>query len=600
MTAHGPRSPRSRHAVDVGEVERAAFQDLPASAAVLDADGVIVRVNKAWRRFARDNGAPSRTSYLGWSYTKSCRTAAAHDPAAAAAYEGLTDLLANRRDEVSFEYACDSPTAERWFSGQMSRFARHRQSFVLVQHIDVTAHHIADRERRRTELLLQQVLATLPVGVWILAADGRITYGNPAGLRIWGGARYVEPEQFGEYRAWRVDTGQRIEPHQWAAARAIARGETSIDELLRIQCFDDSFKLILNSAMPLLDDAGRTHGAIIVNQDVTDQKRAEMALAAREAQWRQLFAILPVGVAVLDARGSILESNRALDSILRLRPNGGLADQIDRRQYYRGDGTAISPEDRPSALAIREQRIVQDFEIRVDTETGERLWTNVSAAPLPSSDARAVVVTADITTRKRVESELRRAKADLEAANRDLQIALGHEQTLARTDALTGVSNRRHFFDVAAQEIARARRHGKALSVIVVDIDHFKQINDSLGHERGDLVLCGVARMIAEASRETDLVARTGGDEFVVLLPETDGIGATVIAERLRSRAGAALIEAHVDTRPEAPRLEAEITVSAGVAEYEEADLTIESVLRRADRALYAAKSAGRDRTVFP
>ena len=599
MTAHGPRSPRSGHAVDIGEVDRAAFHNLPASAAVLDAHGVIVRVNKAWRRFARDNGALSRTSYLGWSYAKSCRTAAAHDPAAAAAYDGLTDLLAGRREEVSFEYPCDSPTAERWFSAQMSRFEHHRQSFVLVQHIDITAHHIADRERQRTELLLQQVLATLPVGVWILAADGRITYGNPAGLRIWGGARYVEPEQFGEYRGWRVDTGERIEPQQWAAARAIANGETSIDELLRIQCFDDSFKLILNSAIPLLDDAGRAHGAIIVNQDVTDQKRAEMALALREAQWRQLFAILPVGVAVLDAQGSILESNRALDSILRLRPDSGLADQFDRRQYYRGDGTPMSRDDRPSALAIREQRIVQDVEIRIDTETGEQLWTNVSAAPLPSSDARSVVVTADITARKRIESELRNATAALEAANRDLQIALDHEKTLARTDALTGVSNRRHFFDIAAQEIARARRHGKALSVIVVDIDDFKQINDSLGHERGDLALCGVARTIAGTLRETDLLARTGGDEFVVLLPETHGTGAMVIAERLRARTGAALVPASADAQLEAVRIEAVLTLSAGVAEYQESDLSIESVLRRADRALYTAKSAGRNRAVF-
>jgi hypothetical protein len=124
--------------------------------------------------------------------------------------------------------------------------------------------------------LLSLVLETLPVGVWIMDPTGRITHGNPAGRRIWGGARYVGPEQFGEYKGWWADTGARIAPEEWAAARAIQKGETSIDEVIDIECFDGTRKTILNSALPLRGDDGTILGAIIINQDISDRRRGEL------------------------------------------------------------------------------------------------------------------------------------------------------------------------------------------------------------------------------------------------------------------------------------------------------------------------------------
>jgi PAS domain-containing protein len=87
--------------------------------------------------------------------------------------------------------------------------------------------------------LLPQVLEVLPIGVWIMDRTGSITHGNPAGQRIWGGARYVGPANFGEYKGWWADTGRRIAADEWAAARAITKGETSLDEVIDIECFDD-------------------------------------------------------------------------------------------------------------------------------------------------------------------------------------------------------------------------------------------------------------------------------------------------------------------------------------------------------------------------
>jgi len=132
------------------------------------------------------------------------------------------------------------------------------------------AWHLGDDDgeyARAGRRLLQKVVDQLPVGVWITDASGTIVLGNPAGQRIWGGARFVGPEQYGTYQGWWLDTGERIAAEEWAAARAVQRGETSVGELVRIRAFDGTSKTIINSAVPLTDEQGRVRGAIVVNED---------------------------------------------------------------------------------------------------------------------------------------------------------------------------------------------------------------------------------------------------------------------------------------------------------------------------------------------
>jgi len=159
-------------------------------------------------------------------------------------------------------------------------------------------------------------------------------------------------------------------------------------------------------------------------------------------------------------------------------------------------------------------------------------------------------------------------------------------QQLATTDSLTAIYNRRHFFALARGEVERSRRYKYPLSLIMFDIDHFKRVNDTYGHAKGDVVLQTIAQRCRQQLRETDIFGRYGGEEFVVLLPLTDIESARRVAERLRQEAIAAGEETGV----------AGVTISLGLTTLDHDCSDPESLLDRADKALYAAKEAGRNR----
>lgn len=160
---------------------------------------------------------------------------------------------------------------------------------------------------------------------------------------------------------------------------------------------------------------------------------------------------------------------------------------------------------------------------------------------------------------------------------------------MAFTDPLTRVSNRASFDDVIGREFRLAKRNGRDLSLIFIDIDHFKDLNDSYGHACGDVALASVASWIKHAIRSTDIVFRYGGEEFVVVLGDTSLAGATVIAERVRSEINNHTLVYGLDVL--------DITASLGVSSMTENDTTV-SLVKRADDAMYKAKQTGRNRVV--
>ena len=195
----------------------------------------------------------------------------------------------------------------------------------------------------------------------------------------------------------------------------------------------------------------------------------------------------------------------------------------------------------------------------------------VQISPIRNERSKSVghaIVLVDITDRKKAELQLER---------------------LARTDVLTGVTNRGHFFELAEPQFAAAQRYGNSLAILMLDVDHFKQVNDQYGHLAGDAILQMVARQCLENIRNSDIFARYGGEEFICLLPEQDQEGALETAERIRQ-----IIEgAEVSFKSQCIK----VTVSIGVAVFEQENgPTLERLIDRADQALYRSKAGGRNR----
>ncbi|MPZ24847.1 MAG: diguanylate cyclase [Dehalococcoidia bacterium] len=183
--------------------------------------------------------------------------------------------------------------------------------------------------------------------------------------------------------------------------------------------------------------------------------------------------------------------------------------------------------------------------------------------------------------------EDKRRERELQETNQRLLESEARLQELAITDPLTGVFNRRQFYDNLQAEFRRARRYSRPLSLLLVDIDHFKQINDEYGHIKGDQVLAAVAVILSNEIRGIDVLARFGGEEFVVMLPETSAEAADVVGEKLRRTIESSELPDGIETG---------LNISVGVASLTETMESEEELVQAADAAMYEAKQKGRNR----
>jgi len=232
------------------------------------------------------------------------------------------------------------------------------------------------------------------------------------------------------------------------------------------------------------------------------------------------------------------------------------------------------PNTDPQTVAAVRAAMEAQRPIRVEllnyNRDGEEFWIDTNIVPLRDAHGRVThfaTIGRDLSATKQLQQEL---------------------QLMASTDPLTGLLNRRRFLEQAETEFLRSQRYQHELAVLMLDIDHFKVINDTHGHFVGDQVLIALSRTAENLLRDIDLMGRWGGEEFVFLMPETPLAGAAILAERLREE----LARLAVDTAAGAVRF----TVSAGVAARSECDAGITDIMQRADNALYAAKHNGRNR----
>ncbi len=305
---------------------------------------------------------------------------------------------------------------------------------------------------------------------------------------------------------------------------------------------------------------------------------AERRLAENEERWR--LALEAVGDGAWDWDPG---SGRMIFSEGWRRMLGAMAEPIAPHESEWWD--RIHPDDAARVAfdidrLLRAEKSPLSSEHRLRLADGGYGWFLARGAVLyhgPDGWPTRVIGThADISERKRMEEALARQADEL--------------RLLATTDALTGLWNRRRFLEQADEELARARRYGRPLSLVMIDIDFFKRVNDSFGHDGGDAVLRWFSDCLRRCLRKTDFLGRLGGEEFSALLPETDADGAVLVAETLREA-----VAAQPAMLPDGRTIP--VTASFGVSQTTESGRDkVSDVLCRADEALYAAKHGGRNR----
>jgi diguanylate cyclase (GGDEF)-like protein/PAS domain S-box-containing protein len=554
---------------------QSVLDGLAAHLCVLDERGVIVTVNRAWREFATANGGLTHRVLEGASYRRVCEQALRLRTPDAVDIDTfllrLDEVLAGRRRQFEFEYPCHSSTEQRWFIARVARVEGNGPLRIVVAHDDVTQLKQAQEALRQGQDLLLDLAASIPGALFRVQAGGagrwNFQYLSP-GLQT---LLEVSPEEGvrDAEAVWGCVLAEDRRAHESSIREAIARG-SAWDREFRIRSRSGQVRWIHAQAQPKPGADGRPIWTGMLT-DVSDRKHVETVLQASEETYRTLFETVPQGVIYQDPAGRITAANPAALRILGL-PLGQLMGRTadDARWHaIREDGSDFPAAEQPAMQTLRTGLPVKDVVMGVQVPGRGCAWILMNANPVYKDGRLNEVYTSfeDITPRVLLSNELRQQ---------------------ATTDFLTGAANRRSLMERLNSELERVGRHPELrCSVLAMDLDHFKQVNDTWGHAAGDAVLQHVTQLMQQETRQLDLLGRTGGEEFTLLLPDTETDEALALAERLRARVQQAPLRFGAASIP--------ITVSIGVSTIAAADANADAALVRADRALYAAKNGGRN-----
>ena len=443
------------------------------------------------------------------------------------------------------------------------------------------------------ELLIRELIDATPSLVMVVDQDFRYLLANQALADLFN----MQPHELVGHTAPEVITDAAVLKFTLDSFREAfaAEGVLRVEETLRNPLSMELMHFIaLKKRLKFGPD--QIPAALVIASDVTALKRANKEIAARERRYIEAMAASGEGIWEMDLQNRLIAHNMHLPEIFGFDPafyevsTSVLADRIhpeDRARVSEGFNDFLKNggeyesqhrimRDDASVIWIRSRARVAEYD-----ETGHPL--------------RVIGSIRDITARKTAEASLEEVRLELEKANSQLEhlveertselVQLNLElQSLARRDALTGLANRLAADEQLLQEFTRYRRQKQPYSVLLVDVDHFKKVNDTHGHAVGDKALMHVARLLKTNLRETDMVARYGGEEFLLLVHTQDAEAARQLAEGIRRL---------VEVTPVSSRLS--LTISIGVAEIHDDDTGAADALKRADDQLYRAKNEGRN-----
>ncbi|MHB8947936.1 MAG: sensor domain-containing diguanylate cyclase [Rhodoferax sp.] len=436
--------------------------------------------------------------------------------------------------------------------------------------LDITERRLAEEQLRASEERWKLALEAAGDGVW----DWNVVTGEQVFSRRFEQLYGFAENEYGHHlddwvsRIHPDDRVRVISEHQECLS-----GKTACTFIeFRGQCKDGSWKWVLSrGAVVSRSSDGKALRMIGTHVDISKQKMTEAALLAASRFQQAVFDSLVAQVAVLDQTGTVLQTNAAwrqyaADSGL----SGRHCCQSGNYLELLGCMTEEDPQTLQAAQAgisavlagdLPDFHLPQPFFAPMD-----KRWFSLKVTPVHDSAKRLVVSHEDVTQLKTAEL------ASL---------------TLANIDALTGALSRRNFFNLAEQEVARSIRYSLPLMVLMLDLDHFKTINDKYGHAAGDVVLQKCVQTVTSVLRGADLIGRIGGEEFAVLLPNTPLEGGRALAQRIVESVRAHPVQVNGKT------IVYTVSIGAGCLAGEH---SFAQLLGSADAALYRAKEAGRDR----